>query len=248
MDRNRCERRQAALHLDYWTFPGDSPGINEIENGNPNTSPQDRFELRRIRIGVRGSVPPRNVSYQLDLEFSGIDQNWHPRRAWIGWDGLRGFDTLRIGNQKRPYALEQLNSSNFMAFLERPLINESVNDPNRRLGIQAYGASSDLRFNWRYGVFNLVPIEETGVISNDNYQLELASRLALTAWHDGCEDSKYYLHLGVASSFAFPSENVDETTASFRSHAEAQVSNVGWIPDISGPRNRRSYCSAPKWS
>ena len=142
------------LHLDYWGFPQSSAGVNQIETGDPSDSVRDRFELRRIRLGVRGSVPPRNATYQLDLEFAGVDQIGI-RDAWIGIDDLEVFDTIRIGNQKRPYSLAQLNSSNFTVFIERPFIAEAVNDPNRRLGIQSYGASDDRCLNWRYGVFNL---------------------------------------------------------------------------------------------
>ena len=221
------------LHLDYWAFPRDSPGINLLETGDPESPPLDRFELRRIRIGVRGQVQPKNVSYQLDLEFSGID-SIGIRDAWIGFDDHPLLDTIRIGNQKRPYGLDQLNSSNFMVFIERPMIVEAINDPNRRLGVQSFGASEDRTWNWRYGIFNLVPIEEKGVISTNNYQAEITGRLASTPWYDENCGGENYWHLGIATSLAFPSENLSDTTARFRSFAEARTANrwlnTGFIP------------------
>lgn len=209
------------LHLDYWAFPRDSSAINLIEGTNPQRSPQDRFELRRIRIGIRGTVPPQNVSYQLDLEFSGVDQV-EVRDAWIGINDIPLLETVRVGNQKRPYALDQLNSSNFMVFIERPLMIEAVNDPNRRLGIQSFGVAKDKSWNWRYGVFHLENIADNGVISDDTYQLELAGRLAATPWFKESECRSDYWHVGFATSFAFPSEDQNNTTARFRTRPEAR--------------------------
>jgi phosphate-selective porin OprO/OprP len=211
------------VHLDYWGFPGDSPAANLLENGNPSSSVEDRFELRRIRFGIRGQVPPKNVSYQLDLEFSGIEQIGI-RDAWIGLDDHFLFRTVRFGNQKRPYGLDQLNSSNFMVFMERPLILEAVDDPNRRLGIQSFGSTDDKRLNWRYGVFNLVTIEELGVIESNRYQGELAGRLATTAWYQN--EGRDYLHLGIATSFGFPGGGISETTADYRTRPEARTGSV----------------------
>ena len=219
------------VHLDYWGFPGDSPAANLLENGDTHSSVEDRFELRRIRFGIRGQVPPKNVSYQLDLEFSGIEQIGI-RDAWIGLDDHFFFRTVRIGNQKRPYGLDQLNSSNFMVFMERPLILEAIDDPNRRLGIQSYGASDDKRYNWRYGVFNLVTIEELGVIESNRYQGEFAGRLATTAWYEN--RGQDYLHLGVATSFGFPGGGISETTADYRSRPEARTGRTWYNTESIG--------------
>lgn len=207
------------LHLDYWAFPADSPGINQIETGDPRDPPKDRFELRRIRVGVRGSVPPQNVTYQLDLEFAGVDQIGI-RDAWIGLDELPLLDTIRIGNQKRPYGLDQLNSSNFTVFAERALMLEAVNDLNRRVGIQSFGVSEGEWLNWRYGAFNMQPIDETGFVSSNSYQVELAGRLATTLRRN-CSECRY-LHLGVSTSFGFPNEEVSQTTAVYRSRPESR--------------------------
>ena len=92
------------LQLDLWEYPKSSPGINAIETGDFNDSPQNRILVRRARIGVRGTVPPDNMSYRLELEFSGQDGG-RIRDAWLGWDDLPILNTLRIGNQKRPYGL-----------------------------------------------------------------------------------------------------------------------------------------------
>lgn len=210
------------LHLDYWSFPDSSPGINQIETENPDLPPEDRFELRRLRIGVRGTVAPRNVSYQMDIEYSNTE-NLEVRDAWIAWNDLPVFNTLRAGNQKRLYGLDDLNSSNFMVFMERPLIVDAVNDPNRRLGLASYGVSKDQVYNWRFGSFNMVPLEQSGEIPGNDFQFEYDARLASTPWYTSAGDK--YLHLGLSTVFAFPSANPDSTMAQFRTRPEARSTN-----------------------
>ncbi|OYW13051.1 MAG: hypothetical protein B7Z55_17505, partial [Planctomycetales bacterium 12-60-4] len=213
------------MHLDTWSFPDDSPGINQIETGDPTMPPQDRFELRRVRIGARGSVAPGNVSYQLELEFSSAD-NIFVRDAWIAWNDIPVFDTIRFGNQKRHYGLDELNSSNFIMFQERPLMVDAVNENNRRLGLASYASSADQVFNWRYGVFNMLPVDQTGVITSNDYQIELDGRLASTPWYEPTGDR--YLHLGLSTVLAFPSDNPEITQAQFRTRPEGRSASR-WI-------------------
>ncbi len=220
------------IHLDHWGFPQDSPGINTIETGSPSDDPQDRFLNRRIRIGIRGAVPPANVSYRAEIEYSG-QTGGRIRDAWLGWDDLVFFNTLRLGNQKRPYSLDQLNSSNFNVFLERPFAAEAFNSDSRRLGLMSYGESNDLQFNWQYGVFCLTPIQETNQILGDNYQPELAGRLAQTWWYDDASDGRGYGHVGIAGSIAFPDgfapNNGNQNNQSqFQSRPEARSTNP-WL-------------------
>ena len=224
------------LHVDVWGFPQSDDGINLIESGSLANEPDDRILLRRIRFSVKGKVPPENVSYHLDLEFSGTDRG-QVRDAWIGLDHLPFFNSLRFGNQKRPYGLDELNSSNFMVFLERPFVVSAFNEDNRRFGIASYGSSPDDFFNWRFGVFHLLPIQGSGSIVDDLGQLELAGRLAATPVY--CDSGRQYLHLGLASSVAFPSDDPGTTAARFRTRPEAR-SGSRWLDTGTIP-NARSY-------
>ena len=216
------------IHVDQWNFPDSSKGINVIENGDPKSDPQDRLLFRRLRIGVRGTVPPGNMSYRLELDFSGQEGSQF-RDAWIGWDDLVFFDTVRIGNQKRPYGLDQLNSSNFNVFLERPSVTDAFNENNRRFGLAVYGASDDQAYNWRYGVFNQTLIQDSGATITDDLAVELAWRLANTWWYDETSDGRGYGHWALAGTFAFPGSDLadfrgENNRARFRSFPEGRSS------------------------
>jgi phosphate-selective porin OprO/OprP len=111
---------------------------------------------------------------------------------------------LLIGNQKRPYGLDHLYSSRYTFFQERPFIVEAFNQDARRLGIQSYGVSEDLAYNWRYGVFNQRLIQDEGEYLSDHYQLEFAGRLANTLWYDEAADGRNYMHLAASGAVAQP--------------------------------------------
>lgn len=212
------------LHVDTWAFPVSSPGINLIENNNVGDAPDNRIELRRVRFSVSGKVPPENVSYHLDLEFSGEDRG-QIRDAWIGYDDLPLLQSFRIGNQKRPYGLDELNSSNLTVFLERPLMIHAVNEINRRFGLMSYGTSDDRTLNWRFGMFHLEPFQGSGSITDDLTQLELSGRLAATSLYCENEQTSTYLHTGLSLSVGFPDGEPTSSTARFRARPEARSSS-----------------------
>jgi phosphate-selective porin OprO/OprP len=215
------------LHLDAWQFPNATPGINAIESGDFAVDPENRVLVRRARISVQGTVPPDNMSYRLDLEFSGTDGG-QIRDAWLAWDDLPILNTLRIGNQKRPYGLDHLNSSNTITFLERPNIVDAANRENRRIGLASYSASEGQAVNWQFGLFNMVTIQDTNQIVGDEAQTELAGRLTNTPWYDECSAGRNYVHAGLAGTLAFPGGATPENQAFFRSRPEAR-SGAPWL-------------------
>ncbi len=110
------------VHVDYWGFPESSPGIDALEGGP--AGPQDRFGFRRMRFGVRGNLPS-NMDYRIEMEFAGGNRSEF-RDAWLGFKDIPRFGKILIGNQKRPYGLDHLNSSRYNVFLERPFVIESL--------------------------------------------------------------------------------------------------------------------------
>ncbi len=220
------------IHLDVWNFPESSPGANVMENGDPAIDPQSQLLYRRLRFGISGQVPPLNMSYRVEIEFSGQEGSRF-RDAWIGWNDLVVFNTLRVGNQKRPYGWDQLNSSNFMVFLERPFVDEAFNDDARRFGIASYGATEDQVFNWQYGLYTLPQIQNAGSNVNDRVQPELAWRLGNTWWYDETSNGRGYAYWALAGTFAFPDSSTPlpgNTTnqAFFDSRPEARSTNP-WL-------------------
>lgn len=222
------------IHFDMWGFPGDSPGVNGFETGDPNETPQDRIGFRRIRIGAKGDLP-YNMLYKLELELAGGEES-EIRDVYLGWKELPFFQTLLIGNQKRPYGLDHMNSSRFNVFLERPFVIEAFNQDARRLGIESYGVSDDQAWNWRYGVFNQRLVQDEGKYISDHWQCEVAGRLANTIWWDEASDGRGYAHWALAGTLANTDQSANElltiqsavSEARFRQRPEAR-STRRWL-------------------
>lgn len=196
------------IHADYWAFPETSPGANFWDRGDPDLDVQDRILFRRLRFTARGELF-NTMEYKLDLEF-GTPSEPSIKDAYLGWTELPIFQTIRLGNQKRPYSLDSLNSSNDNVFMERPFVIDAFNVNYRRFGVCAYSVSEDLRYNWQYGAFFMEDIQDTGeyLVTDDpgvhHYQMEIAGRFANTIWYDECSDGRGYAHWAIAGALAYP--------------------------------------------
>ena len=216
------------IHADYWTFPHADDGAGVLE-GTPAmpVDPQDRFGFRRVRLSFRGKIGD-NMIYRFDPEINNPD-DWEWRDVFIGFTNLPGNHELLVGNQKRPYGLDHLNSSNDNIFLERPMIVDFVNEDARRLGVCVYGVSDDLRWNWRYGVYNGNKVQDSDAFYvSDHYQLEAAGRLATTWWYDETSGGRGYGHLAINGTVAHPDGDSPGNTADFFVRPEARSSRR-WI-------------------
>lgn len=219
------QRWTGRIHTDYWAFPHTSAGANAFETGDANDPVPDRFLFRRLRIGIQGNIPD-NMLYKLEVDFNNPN-NPQLKDDYIGWTDLPVLQTLLIGNQKRPYGLDHIHSTRFTIFLERPAIIEAFNQDSRRFGIQSWGYSEDLAYNWRYGAFLSQDLQNLGTVFatpfDGVYQGQVAGRLART-WYDEGSDGRSYAHAGIAGTAVNtdPSGNA-ASTAQFRTRPEART-------------------------
>lgn len=199
--KNSTMKIVGRIHIDAWGWPGDSAAVNVFETGDPEITPQNRFGFRRVRFGVRGDVW-KTMEYRIETEIANASEfEW--RDVWLGFNDVCFADALLIGNQKRPFGLDHLNSSRFNIFIERPFIVEALNEDARRLGIQNYWFTEDLRYNMRAGLFTLRKIQDSGGnYVSDHMQGQVAGRLATTfLWED---DGRIYGHFAVSGAIAEP--------------------------------------------
>ena len=209
------------IHLDYFAFPEAEDTIDQLEGGNP----QDRVEFRRLRLGIKGDLND-NMFYKYEGEFAGGVASSY-RDAYIGFKNLPFLNTVIIGNHKRPYGLDHLNSSRYNVFEERPFIVEAFNQDARRLGISSNGVSEDQSWNWRYGLWNQQLTQNQAGWRSDHYNSEVAGRLARTAWYDESSGGRGYLHYAVSGSFGIPDDTPGSTIngARYRTRPEARTTN-----------------------
>ena len=215
------------IHVDLWTFPHSDAAISTFDTGNPLDSPQDAFGFRRVRFGVKGTLW-QTMLYKIEMEFAlGNDSEF--RDVYLGWSDLPYLQTVLVGNQKRPYGLDHMNSSRYNVFLERPFVIEAFNQDARRFGVQSYCVSENEDWNWRYGVFNQRLIQDEGNYRSDHWQPEFAGRLANTFWYDHASGGRGYGHWAVSGSAAHPDGSAGgaraDNEARFQTRPEARSSN-----------------------
>jgi len=198
--KNSTMKIVGRIHVDAWGWPGDSAAVNVFETGDPEITPQNRYGFRRVRFGVRGDVWD-TMEYRIETEIAKAnDFEW--RDVWLGFNDTFFANAFLIGNQKRPFGLDHLNSSRFNIFIERPFIVESMNEDARRLGMQNYWYTEDLRYNIRAGLFTLRKIQDEGNFVSDHLQGQVAGRFATTyLWED---EGKIYAHFALSGAVAEP--------------------------------------------
>jgi phosphate-selective porin OprO and OprP len=224
------------LHIDSWNFLESDDGTNVFETGDPQDDPSNEIEIRRARIGVSGDIG-EDMLYKTEFDY-GKPEDLTFKDLYFGFRDLPVVQTLLIGNQKRPYGLDHLNSSNYNVFMERPFVVEGLNEDARRLGVVAYGNDAREDWSWRYGVYDMVAVAANGEDVTHTLQPEIAGRLAHTLWWR--DDGRSYGHCAISGSLAFPNSDPgsgdDASQARFRTRPEARSQSrwidTGVIPDV----------------
>lgn len=216
------------IHADYWAFPETSAGANAFETGDDANSVDDRFLFRRVRIGFVGNIPD-NMLYKLEFDLNAPAAPQF-KDMYIGWTELPLLQTVLLGNQKRHYGLDHLNSSRFNVFIERPAVIEGFNQDARRFGLSSYSVSEDEAWNWRYGAYMSQDIQNVGTVFAtpvlEDYQAEFAARLANTIWYDEASDGRGYAHWAISGTAASTDPSgVATSTARFQTRPEARTAS-----------------------
>ena len=99
------------IHADYWGYPSHNAAAEALEGGN---NPQNKLGFRRVRFGVAGDLIG-NMRYKIEMDWANPHESAF-KDVYLGWKDLPVLQTLLLGNQKRPYGLDHLNSSRFNVF------------------------------------------------------------------------------------------------------------------------------------
>jgi phosphate-selective porin OprO/OprP len=116
------------------------------DEGNPNNN---SFDIRRARLQIGGHAL-RHFDYRFLYEFSGA-QSRNLLDAYMDFNALPWM-SLRAGQFKEPFSLEQLSSDSDLFFAERSMAYYLT--PRRDIGIMAHASLFDDRFGYGVGVFN----------------------------------------------------------------------------------------------
>ncbi|MBI3097675.1 MAG: hypothetical protein HYY93_05420 [Planctomycetes bacterium] len=150
------------MEIQSRTFLSDNPGA-------------DTFFIREARIQAEGSFY-KEWGYKVQYDFSpsataGMSTP-RLREGFVEWRRYPEF-SLRTGQWKEPFSLQQTTSSRFIDFVERAVPDRLV--PSYDLGVAAYGKPWDPYLSYEIGLFNGNGFNTTD--ANDDK--DLAARLQI---------------------------------------------------------------------
>lgn len=197
------------IHVDAAFYDED---VTELGSGT---------EFRRLRLFAAGDIDDA-WTYKVQLEFA--DGGTDIKDALVTYSGL-SFGKLKIGNFKVPFSLEELDSSRYITFIERGMIN--VFAPSRRIGVGLENVHGNNTFS--VSVFGDEPSDNGG-----DEGLGIAARY--TAAPKLSEHS--FVHLGAAVSLEEPAQTGSDGSVRFRARPESHVTSQrlidgGTINDVS---------------
>jgi phosphate-selective porin OprO/OprP len=110
----------ARLYIDMGGYWGSERG-NSFSNG---------ASINEARLALNFTYSKDWIS-QIDVSFYGNATEM--KDIWIGYTGFKD-SLIRVGHFKGPYGLENLISSRFISFMERPMVSQAFK-PGRNIGL-----------------------------------------------------------------------------------------------------------------
>lgn len=165
----------------------------------------DGTTFRRARLNVSGVIA-KDWAYKFENDFAG--NNSVVTDAYLEYNGFDHF-TIKAGQFKEPFGMEQLTSDLHVTFLERASITTFTPDRNIGLQVATHGE------NWTAAIGGFG--SNIGTSSTDDESHGATARLTYAPIAD--RDDDIYLHLGVAGSYRIP----DQATDSFSYSSKPQT-------------------------
>lgn len=185
---------------------------------NNDLNLQNNSKLRRGRIGLKGKLS-EGWSYKYEVDFAADASN--VTDAYLK-KSLSKNSSLKVGQFKEPFSLEELTSSRFITFLERSSINGFA--PGRKIGV---GYNQHFKnVNFYSGVFG------DSIATSSTTDDETSSATARLTFFNKSKDGNVF-HLGVAHRFSEPSGD----SVRYKFKPESSIETSSYAVDTSSISN-----------
>ena len=112
------------------------------------------FDIARMRVGFKGGMWKPWLKYEFQFEFNRTsgDSSSKVKDAYLEFDRAK-LATLRVGQFKTPFSLQELISSGRQQFVDRAITNLKF-APARDTGVMLTGVTDEKFFGYAAGIFN----------------------------------------------------------------------------------------------
>lgn len=184
-------------------------------------------EMRRARIGVKAQFR-RHWYGEVDMDFA--DSRADLKDAYLEYNPSDRF-SVRWGNFKEIFSLEQNTTSRYLTFLERPMVTRALT-PDRRIGMQAVWSRAPLLLAGGVHFQDVGGWEEVQIRKDNNADLgadegySFTGKVILMPWpHRGDQG----MHLGLAASYRTPKTDDELHTMRFDTRGPANVNRRKYL-------------------
>jgi phosphate-selective porin OprO/OprP len=153
-------------------------------------------EFRRARLYFSGDLYDR-IIFKAQYDFAGAGGAANFKDVYIGMKKLGPVGTVKVGNMKEPFSLEQLTSSKYITFMERAL--PTVLDSVRHFGLGAQNHVLDQRMTWAIGIF--APTDGRDDWFNFEPAFNLTGRITGLPFYE--EEGRKLVHLGFSGTYQY---------------------------------------------
>lgn len=236
-DGNFTMKIGGRVHADAAWFDGGKIGNPTVGGTGSTTDWANTAGINRARIETQGTFY-KDFEYKIQYDFAsrslGGASNNHIKDMWVKYKGL-GFMNVAVGNDKRPFSLSQMMSSNDILFAERGLEYTFIAPDERAVGatLESHG---DQIGHWTLagGVYGGT-IKDSNTDTKNKNDDGAWSTSARATWAP-ILDKDTLVHVGGSGSYRVPKQGAKSESYAFRpvsidlsdnnQFANASISNV----------------------
>ena len=169
----------------------ETPGLERDLEALGGAGEGNGVEVRRARIHFDGTAYER-LFFRSQLDFAGGTPAF--RDVFVGLRDLGPVGSVRVGQFKEPFFLDEQNNDDFIAFMERPTTN--VFYPDRNVGVMATNTLAERRVLWQLAAFRDTDDFGAAFSSFGGTDWDVTARVTgLPLWED---QGRRLVHLGAA--------------------------------------------------
>ena len=221
------------IHLDAADFSQDAVSKQRYNE-------QNGVEFRTARLALYGGGF-NVIKYQIEYDFASVAATSSTSSTGVSTSTrLRCKDTyftitslplvqnIQIGHFKEPYSLDELNSDNYITFMERNTASLAM-APSRHFGLMGFGNTESQNATYAMGAFYEYN-DEGNVVQADNLGGAMTMRGTWLPYYDEATEGRGLIHTGLAYSYRDPYR--DQFALKYRPESHLAKENSVTLTDV----------------